>query len=157
MARIQRDIFLKSSINKFNPQPESTWINLVAIDVSELQLGTVDLGDCLLAALGNEGALRYCHPACLRSAIVGVFESSDESFLQDAQIKWKNNFHTTSINKPHPRDYIHGVLFLFREPQERAALCYELSAAVVWNPKLINPQIAMVFCKSFRDIVPCKK
>lgn len=157
VARIQLDIFSKSSTKKFNPQPEPTWINLVAIDVSELQLGTVDLGDCLLAAFGNEGALKYCHPACFRPGIVGVFENSEESFLQDTQIKWKNSFHTTLFNGPHPRGYIHGVLFLFREPQERAALCYELSAAVVWNSKLINSQIARVFCKSFHEIVPCKK
>lgn len=147
----------KSSTKKFSPQPKSTWINLVAIDVSELQLGTVDLGDCLLAALGNEGALSYYHQACFRPEIVGVFESSEEYLLQDAQIKWKNSFHRILFNGPHPRGYIHGVLFLFREPQERAALCYELSAAVVWNPELIDSQIAALFCKSFREIVPCKK
>jgi hypothetical protein len=43
VARIQRDIFEKSSTKKFNPKPQPTWINLVAVDVSELQLGTVDI------------------------------------------------------------------------------------------------------------------
>ncbi|MGH8605930.1 MAG: hypothetical protein ACREX9_00425 [Gammaproteobacteria bacterium] len=69
VARIQRDIFAKSSTKKFNPRPDAAWVNLVAVDVSELQLGTVDVGDCLLAAVGNDGAARYCHPLCLRPTI----------------------------------------------------------------------------------------
>ena len=50
VTRIQRDIFQKSSTKKFKAKPDPTWINLVAVDVSELQLGTIDIGDCLLAA-----------------------------------------------------------------------------------------------------------
>lgn len=157
IARIQRDIFQKSSTKKFNPQPEQTWINLVAIDVSELQLGTIDMRDCLLAALGNEGASKYCHPACLRPSVVGVFQPDEVSTFQGEQINWVRGFHKTLYGGKHPRNYIHGVLFLFREPWERAALCYELSAAVVWNPALYNTNVASIFCKSFQAIVPCKK
>jgi hypothetical protein len=157
VARIQRDIFQKSSTTKFNPCPAPTWINLVAIDVTELQLGTVDLGDCLLATVGNEVASRYCHQTCLRPAIVGVFERGEGSSLRAEQIEWVNGFHATLGVEPHPRNYIHGVVFLFREPQERAALCYELSAAVVWNPALIDSQKGKEFCRSFHGIVPCMK
>lgn len=153
VARIQRDIFQKSSTTKFNPCPASTWINLVAVDVSELQLGTVDLGDCLLATVGNEVASRYCHHACLRPAIVGVFERGEEASLRAEQIEWVNGFHAILGAELHPRDYIHGAVFLFREPQERAALCYELSAAVVWNPALADFQKGKEFCKSFNEIL----
>lgn len=157
VARIQRDIIQKSSITKFNPSPKQDWINLVAIDVSELQLGTVDLGDCLLATVGNEVASRYCHQACLRPAIVGIFERGEVSSLRAEQIEWVNGYHATLGVEPHPRNYIHGVVFLFREPQERAALCYELSAAVVWNPALADSQKGKKFCKAFHGIVPCMK
>lgn len=152
VARIQRDIFQKSSTKKFKAKPESTWINLVAVDVSELQLGTVDIGDCLLAAGDNELASRYCHQACLRPEIVGVFERKET--LTGKQDEWVKCFHeVSSANEPHPRDYIHGVIFLFRDPKERAALSYQLSAAVVWNPVLVDAQTATEFCKSFHQIV----
>lgn len=153
VARIQRDIFQKSSTKKFKAKPESTWINLVAVDVSELQLGTIDIGDCLLAVGGNELASRYCHQACLRPEIVGVFERK-ETFT-DKQVEWVKCFHKVlNAGEPHPRNYIHGVLFFFRDPKERAALSYQLSAAVVWNPALVDPQTGTEFCKSFHQIVP---
>lgn len=153
VARIQRDIFQKSSAIKFKAKSEPTWINLVAIDVSELQLGTVDIGDCLLAAGGNGLASRYCHSACLRPAIVGVFERKET--LTDEQIDWVKRYHKVlSACESHPRDYLHGVLFLFRDPKERAALSYQLSAAVVWNPALVDTLTGTEFCKSFHQIVP---
>lgn len=155
VARIQRDIFQKSSTKKFNPKPPPTWINLVAMDVSELQLGTVDRCDCLVATVGNEIASRYCHPECLRPAVVGVFEREDVSSRSTEQIKWIKGYHSLLGVAPHPRDYIHGVIFLFREPKETAALCYQLSSAVVWNPVLVDTQIRTEFCEAFHQIVPC--
>lgn len=157
VARIQRDIFGKSSTTKFNPHPQPTWVNLVAIDVSELQLGTVDLADCLLAAAGNEVAAKYCNPLCLRPNVVGVFEHRDVCSLRAEQKEWVNGFHPTLYVEQHPRDYIHGVLFLFREPKERAALCYQLSGYVVWNSRLVDVQAGAEFCKAFHRIVPFAK
>lgn len=154
VARIQRDIFQKSSTKKFNATPEPSWINLVAVDVSELQLGAVDIGDCLLAAMGNELASRHCHLACLRPEIVGVFEKKRQP-LTVKQDNWVKCFHNVlGAGEPHPRDYIHGALFLFRDPKERAALSYQLSAAVVWNPALVDAQTATELCKAFHQIVP---
>lgn len=154
VARIQRDIFEKSSTRKFKPKPEPTWINLVAVDVSELQLGTVDIGDCLLAVGGNELASRYCHQACLRPEIVGVFEQEGKS-PTDEQVKWVKCFHKVlNAGEPHPRDYIHGVLFLFRDPKERAALSYQLNAAVVRNQTLIDDARMSAIVQLFHQIVP---
>lgn len=156
VARIQRDIFEKCSIKKFNPLPEPTWINLVAVDVSELQISTVDIGDCLLATVGNEITARYFHPICLRPAIVGVFESEGKALNPD-QVEWVKRFHKVfSAGEPHPRDYIHGVLFLFRDPKERAALSYHLNAAVVWNPELIDENRVRKIVEPFHQIVPLK-
>ena len=154
VARIQRDIFTKSSIRKFNPKPEAGWANLVAVDVSELQLGTTDICDCLLAVLGNEGAVRYCHPSCLRPSIVGVFERADMDSLRPEQVEWIKEFHQFRDTQPHPRDYIHGVLFLFREPTERAALSYDLSGALVWNPALMDKKRAFQIANSLHGLIP---
>ena len=154
VARIQRDIFEKSSTKKFNPQLEPTTINLVAVDVSELQLGTVDIGDCLLAAGGNELVASHCHQTFQRTAVVGVFESAGKT-LTTEQAEWVRCYHGPSgADIPHPRDYIHGVLFLFREPRERAALSYELRGAVVWNPALIDDARAKPVLEAFHQIVP---
>ncbi len=154
VARIQRDIFEKSSIKKFNPKPEPTWINLVAVDVCELQLGTVDIGDCLLATGGNEITSIYCHPACLRPAVVGVFERERKALKPD-QVEWVKRFHKVlSAGEPHPSDYIHGVLFLFRDPEERAALSYQLNAEIVGNSGLIDEDCAKRIFEPFYEIVP---
>jgi|SRR5471032_1932995 len=155
VARIQRDIFQKSSTRKFNPKPPPNWINLLAIDVSELQLGAVDICDCLVATVGNDYASRHCNPACLRPAVVGVFELGDMASLSTEQIQWVNGYHAILGAAQHPRDYIHGILFLFREPKERAALSYKLSAAVIWNPALVDIQMGTKFCEAFHQIVPC--
>lgn len=155
IARIQRDIAQKSTTRKFNPKPENGWINLVAVDVSELQLGTVDVGDCLLAALGNDAASKYYHPSRLRDGVVGVFERKEK--LSDAEKAWSDNFHAIWGANPHPRDYIHGALFLFRDPKELAALSYQLSAAVVWNTARIQDGTASKIGQHLHQIVPCTR
>jgi len=155
VARIQRDIFSKSSIKKFNPKPGAKEINLVAVDVSELQLGTVDIGDCLLAALGNKVAAQYYHPSILRPQIVGVFEYADIDSLRPEQVEWIREFHKLPDTHPHPREYIHGILFLFREPKERAALSYQLNGAVTWNPALMDEKRAGQIANTLHHIIPC--
>jgi len=47
-----------------------------------------------------------------------------------------------SDTHPHPRDYIHGVLFLFRRPKETAALSYQLRSVIIWNRVLMTMKIA---------------
>jgi hypothetical protein len=155
VARIQRDIFQKSSTKKFNANPESTWINLVAVDVSELQLGTIDIGDCLLAAGGNELVNMHCASGCQRPSVVGVFEPADKGLTAE-QNDWVAKCHLSVLDAgdPHPRDYIHGVLFLFRNPAGTAALSYELSSVVVWNPVLIDATRAKQLLENFYQIVP---
>ncbi|KKB60744.1 hypothetical protein WM40_27425, partial [Robbsia andropogonis] len=108
--------------------------------------------DCLLAAGGNELASKHGHPACQRS-IIGVFER-DGTTLTAEQAEWVKCFHkVVAAGDPHPRNYIHGVLFLFRDPQERAALSYELSWIVVWNPALIDDARAKPVLEAIHQIV----
>lgn len=85
--RIQRDIFIKSSKNKFNQEPKQDWINLVAVDVTELQLGSVDIADCILAVGGNELLAGSQQEAFQRSNVVGVFESPKRE-LSKTQNEW---------------------------------------------------------------------
>lgn len=83
IGRIQRDIFQKSTSTKFKPTPDSNWINLVAVDVSELQLGTIDFGDCLLAVGGNQYAAQHSSPYFQRASVVGVFEPADKQLTAE--------------------------------------------------------------------------
>lgn len=155
IARIQFDLFQKSSNTKFNTKPEKTWINLIGIDVSELQLGMADLCDCILAAGGNTVASKHCDEAALRQDVVGIFEKSE--VLSDKQKEWVERVHKVPQNASHPRDYIHGALFLFREPAETAALSYSLSGAIVWNPAIVSEEVAKPIAVALAKIVPPAK
>lgn len=84
VARLQANIIQKASTRKFNPKPSKGIVNLVAIDVTELQLGTVDICDCLLAAGGNSLAVQHCDSACLREPVVGAFEDIAPANLKES-------------------------------------------------------------------------
>jgi hypothetical protein len=141
IARIQRDLIQKSSTKKFNPTPTPNRINLVAIDVAELQLGMADAGDCVLAAIGNSGlAAHEFEPNFMRPQVVGLFEQPTRPTAE--QQDWIGTIHALPPGQPHPRDYIHGALFLFRRPKDTAALTYLLRCVVVWNRALMTKEIA---------------
>lgn len=154
VARLQLDLFHKSSPTKFDQRPSADWINLVAIDVSELQLGTVDFCDCLLAAAGNPAVAMHCHEFALRPSVVGVFESLGPSAATKEQMAWIQSVHKVPSGVAHPRDYIHGALFLFRHPQERAALSYSLSGAVVWNHQLVSRDEIGPIGRALHELIP---
>lgn len=157
VARLQSDLMLKASARKFNVAPESHWINLVAIDVTELQLGSVDICDCLLTAGGNTLASKHCDSAVLRAGVVGMFEVLPAESIDAEQKDWIARVQRLDDGAIHPRNYIHGVIFLFRKPEERAALSYDLSAAVVWNPALIPPKVAQKIGSAFHNVIPCAR
>jgi hypothetical protein len=154
VVRLQRDIVAKSSTKKFNPALAGEVINLVGIDVSELQLGTIDVCDCLLAAGGNRLVGAYYHAACLRPSVVGIFEDTEAKELSVDQKRWVSGVHKISKEVPHPRHYIHGAVFLFRNPSETAALTYELRAALVWNENLISIEMAKPIQSLIREVLP---
>jgi hypothetical protein len=58
------------------------------------------------------------------------------------------------VNSPHPRSYIHGALFLFRSPSEKAALSYDLSAALVWNAGLIAEDVGKEVASAIHSVIP---
>lgn len=154
IVRIQRDLITKSSTRKFYPAPRDGVINLVGIDVSELQIGAVDVCDCLLAAGGNKLVRAYCHPACLRPSVVGVFEDVESKELSADQKRWVSDVHKIPQDATHPSAYIHGAIFLFRTPSDTAALSYELRAALVWNEKLLSAEMAKPVQRLIHKILP---
>jgi hypothetical protein len=152
IARLQRDLIQKDNPRKFDAVPKANWINLVGIDVSELQLGMVDVGDCLLAAGGNPVATAHCHDSVRRPNVVGVFERL--SSMTPGQTKWASELDALVGSAVHPREYIHGAVFLFREPEDTAALVYKLTAAIVWNSALVTHAIARDLALALHQIVP---
>lgn len=125
---------------------------MVGVDVSELQLGMVDVGDCLLAAGGNPAVAAHCHDSFQRPNVVGVFERL--SSMTGDQAIWAKNLDRLVGFNVHPREYIHGAVFLFREPKETAALAYELTALIVWNSSLVTRPMARDLEPIVHQIVP---
>lgn len=153
VVRLQRDIVQKSTPRKFNPSPKFGALNIVAVDVSELQLGTVDIADCLLAAGGNAVVSRHYDPAFCRKGVVGVFEPVSDSVTAE-QASWIAEVHKVPSGMWHPRRYIHAAMFLFREPQETAALSYDLTAVVVWNAALVDADVARTVGAALYGVIP---
>lgn len=156
VGRIQLDLIQKATTRKFNPKPSLNTVNLVAIDVAELQLGSVDLCDCVLAAGGNSVASLYFPEVFLRERVIGVFERP-EHLLSAPQQAWIDRVHRLPQSAPHPRDYIHGALFLFRRPKETAALSYDLTGVIVWNPALITRPTAASIASALNEVIPTSR
>ena len=154
IARLQRDLIQKASAKKFNPTLSKETINLVAIDVSELQLRTVDIADCLLAASGNAMVIQYSNQLCTRADVVGVFENPEQMTLSCSQKKWLEDVQKIAHSEPHPRTYIHGALFLFRKPSKPAAICYELKQVIVWNNTLVTHEQRATICAALNNVIP---
>ena len=153
VVRLQRDIIQKATTRKFHPNPSATALNIVAVDVSELQLGTVDIADCLLAAGGNAVVSRYFDAAYCREGIVGVFESIPDTAGTE-QNRWVAEVHKVSGGEPHPRQYIHAAMFLFRKPRETAALSYKLASVIVWNAALVRADVARAVELALHEVLP---
>jgi hypothetical protein len=153
VVRLQRDIIQKSATRKFHPKPRKEALNIVAVDVSELQLGNVDIADCLLAAGGNSVVSQHCDPMLCRKGVVGVFEPiSDDASAE--QKHWIAEVHQVPADVIHPRQYIHAAMFLFRKPQETAALSYDLTGIIVWNAALIEADVARAVGAALHGVIP---
>jgi hypothetical protein len=151
IARLQRDLIQKANLKKFDAKPQPNWINLVGVDVSELQLGMADVGDCLLAAGGNPAAAQHFHDA-VRPNVVGLFERLQR--MAPGQVAWARELDALVGSAVHPREYIHGAAFLFREPKDTAALVYRLATAIVWNAGLITHAMARALEPTIHEIIP---
>ena len=150
VMRLQYTIIEKAALQKFEYPVIPNAINLIAIDVSELQLGNVDEGDCMLAVLGSARVKSYFGEVCARNHVFGLFENAPE----EQHTEWVEKINKKLAGKPHPCNYIHGVIFLFREPKELAALSYDLKACIAWNSNLIPDALASNINNEFHKIIP---
>ena len=159
ILRIQYDLIQKASLTKFSQTPQKNWINLIAIDVAELQLGGIDIYDCILATRGNTAfSGKESGQFYQRNEVVGIFEELQENQINIDQKNWINQIQKKLKGSPHPQSYIHGALFLFREPKESAALAYDLTSLLVWNENLIshNTDIEKI-STSLYEVIPKRK
>lgn len=130
---VQKDILYKAGQNKFNRIIKAGHYNFVGVDVSELMGGMLDYADCHLVVYGNNGLASVYQ----RDGIIGLFDSE---------------FPYADI-----RTYIHGIIFLFRNPKEPAALTYDLTALVLCNTSLISNSAAKDFAQDFYQAIPLKQ
>lgn len=154
VVRLQRDILSKASITKFNPCPAAADINLVAIDACELISDMLDVGDCLLAAGGNPLFTHHFPSDYRQENVVGIFEDPEELELTIAQKNWVDTIQRG--NGPHPRVYLHGILFLFRDRTEPCALSYDLESIVIWNHKLVTPDVQRQLGHAVYGVIPSR-
>jgi len=103
--RLQLDLIQKTATKKFNPEPKDIWINLVGVDVSEIQLEAVDVGDSVLAAIGNPALFQF-DDFYRRSNVVGVFERPNASSMSKEQREWDSALSALTKSSHHPRDYV---------------------------------------------------
>lgn len=156
IVRLQRDLIQKASTKKFCATLSSNKLNLVAIDVSALQLGRIDVDDCLLAAGGNAMVRQYGHWLNARNDVVGVFEEPTQMTLNCQQSDWMKDVNAVAVGEPHPRTYIHGALFLFRQPHGTAALSFNLQQVMVWNSALVADEQTKKICSLLNTVIPFK-
>jgi hypothetical protein len=150
IMRLQYTIIDKATLKKFQYPPIPNSVNLIMIDVSELQLGNVDVGDCVLATLGSTKTKGYFGEVYERDSVLGLFELCSKK----SQCEWAEIINTKLKGEPHPRHYIHGVIFLFREPKELAALSYDLKTFIAWNNNLITENLSHAINTEFHKIIP---
>jgi len=96
--------------------------NLIAVEVSELHLGMIDLADCRLVTYGDPAV-----GDMERRGIFGLFQEADVSYPGDMQ-------RLSAKFKPF-RDTIHGVLFLWKQPPGPAD--FELNCALICNQSIL--------------------
>jgi len=99
-------------------------VNIVVVDATESVLGTVDINDCKLATYGDPGVEEG-----YRRQVFGLFQEDRPEYPQ--------RIHDLAAKYSHIRNTLHGVLFLFKEP-DTGLLGYRLEQYLMWNPVLIN-------------------
>jgi hypothetical protein len=118
-------------------------VNIVAIDISQIILGTFDQYDCLLVGGGDPSV-----PAVCRREIFGLF--------QEARPEYPDRIQTVAKSYAHLKETLHGILFLFRRPK-RESFNYSLEHFLVWNPALIDERSAAAISEQVELALPLYK
>ncbi len=115
-------------------------INLVAVDISQIILGTFDQYDCLLAGRGDPAVPLIC-----RRETFGLF--------QETHPEYPDRIQTLAKSYAHLKETLHGILFLFRLPK-RERFNYSLEQFLVWNPALIDHDTAAAISDQVKLALP---
>ncbi len=118
-------------------------INIVAVDISQIILGTFDPDDCKLVALGDPSVQAIC-----RRQIFGLF--------QDTKPDYPEHIQSRARSFSHIRKTLHGVMFLFKRPKTEL-LNYFLERFIIWNPTLISEDIGQHICDEIELALPIVK
>jgi hypothetical protein len=127
---------------KFLVRAQNT-VNIVAIDISQIILGTFDQHDCLLVGRGDPAV-----PSICRREIFGLF--------QETRPEYPDRIQTLAKSYAHLKETLHGILFLFRLPK-RESFNYSLEHFLVWNPALIDERSAAAISEQIKLALPLYK
>jgi hypothetical protein len=147
IVRVQQVILEKvqgrdGTPTKFLLRTQET-INIVAIDISQIILGTFDQYDCLLVGQGDSAV-----PAISRRESFGLFQETRPEYPDRIQALAKSYVHL--------KETLHGILFLFRLPK-RESFNYSLEQFLVWNPALIDYDSAAAISEQVKLALPLYK
>jgi len=117
-------------------------LNIVVVDASETILGTIDIYDCLLATYGDPAV-----DEVYRRNIFGLFQEDKPEYPQA--------IHDLAAKYAHVRSRIHGVMFLFREP-DSGIIAYKLQQYIVWNRALVNEATAQQVYGDLSAAIPIR-
>jgi hypothetical protein len=147
IIRVQRVILEKVQQRDGTPTKflvrDQTIVNVVAIDISRIILGTFDQYDCLLAGRGDPAVPPIC-----RREIFGLF--------QDARPEYPDRIQALAKSYAHLKAMLHGILFLFRRPKGES-FDYSLEQFLVWNPELIDHERAAAISEQINLALPLYK
>ena len=118
-------------------------VNIVAIDISQIILGTFDQYDCLLVGRGDPAVPPIC-----RREIFGLF--------QETRPEYPDRIQALARSYAHLKKNLHGILFLFRRPK-RESFNYSLEHFLVWNPTLIHERSATGISEQIKPALPLYK
>jgi hypothetical protein len=146
--KVQSVILSKVQTKDGNPtkffKVDPNTLNVVAICISDVLLGTADVWDCFLATYGDPEVPEVC-----RRQVLGLFQQVRDEY--PAHIK------EAAARFTHFRGTVHAVLFLFRA-QDAGALDYSLEQVLVWNRALVAEEKANAVCEQiFAALKPWRK
>lgn len=146
VERLQGVILAKVQDGKGTPikffSVDADIVNVVVVDVTDTILGMIDIHDCLLATYGDPAV-----DEVYRRNIFGLFQEDKPEYPQ--------RIHDIAAKYAHIRARIHGVLFLFREP-DSGSIAYKLEQYLVWNRALVTEATAQQVYADLSAAIPVR-
>ncbi len=118
-------------------------VNLVAVEISQIILGTFDVDDCKLVTLGDPSV-----SPVNRRQVFGLFQETEPGYPDFVQSL------AQSFN--HLKKTLHGVLFLFRLPKTEL-FNFSVQRFLAWNPSLTKEETAREICREIETALPLLK